>query len=86
MLHIDVSESKLLRSFSKDMQVLFMSPLLSMGWVEGAVLVILGLLVRISLHDLVSMLSLLSLGKEIELQCLEIALGVTKPVKVALAS
>lgn len=44
MLHIAASEMKIFRSSisSQDMQVLFVSPLLSMGWVEGTVLVTLG--------------------------------------------
>lgn len=39
--HVPASETEVFRSSisSQDMQVLFMSPLLSMGWVEGAVLV-----------------------------------------------
>lgn len=44
MLHIAASATKIFRSSisSQDMQVLFVSPLLSMGWVEGTVLVTLG--------------------------------------------
>lgn len=44
MLHVAASETKIFRSSisSQDMQVLFVSPLLSMGWVEGTVLVTLG--------------------------------------------
>lgn len=71
MLHIAASIAKIFRSTisSQDMQVLFVSPLLRMGWVEGSVLeplvcISVGLLVCIVQHDLVSVLSLLSLGKE----------------------
>lgn len=44
MLHIAASEAKIFRSTisSQDVQVLFVSPLLRMGWVEGSVLVTLG--------------------------------------------
>lgn len=43
-LHIAAPETEIFRPSisSQDMQVLFVSPLLSTGWVEGAVLVTLG--------------------------------------------
>lgn len=65
--------------------------MLRMGWVEGSVqeplvCISVGLLVCIVQHDLVSVLSLLSLGKENAIAVLRIALGETKQAKVAWTS
>lgn len=70
MLHIAASEAKIFRSTisRQDMQALFVSLLLRMGWVEGSVLVTLGALVLacwFGSHCMTWLLcSLLSLDKE----------------------
>lgn len=90
MLHIAAFEAKIFRSTisSQGIQVLFVSLLLRMGRVEGSVLVCIsvGLLVHTALYDLVSVLSLLSLGKENGITVLRNCLRSDKATKMAWAS
>lgn len=93
MLHIAASEAKIFRSTisRQDMQALFVSLLLRMGRVEGSVLVTLGALVLACWfvsHCMTWLLCSLCCHwtRKMELQCSEIALGVTKPAKVAWTS